>query len=159
MSNLALFRRPRLPVSNRIFDSDVGEMFSEMNKLMQSMQSSLNLDVMNQNRNYSLQETEDAYELEIEMPGLGEEDIDISLSDNILSISGRKELSADESKDDKEQGKVQRRSQVSYTFNLDRQINSENIHAEFDKGILNISLPKAEESKPKKIEIAKSSKQ
>lgn len=99
-------------------------------------------------------ETEYAYSVRVELPGLKKEDIEVNFSDEMLTISGESITS----KEEKEEGKFihQERHHRSYrrTMRVPRQVDVENIHAEFKDGLLEIVLPKLKsEDKTKKIDI------
>jgi HSP20 family protein len=87
-----------------------------------------------------------------EVPGMKKEDIDVSLHDGILSISG--ERKAETTHKDAETYRSERfvgRFQRSLT--LPAQVKADAVKAQYKDGILTITLPKAEEAKPKQIEI------
>jgi len=100
----------------------------------------------------NLCETEDAFQVTAELPGLSKEDITITLENSILSISGEKK------EENEDKGKNYYRVERSYgkfhrAFELPGVVNRDKIEADYIDGILNISIPKAEEAKPKQIEI------
>jgi HSP20 family protein len=97
-------------------------------------------------------ELDDQFELEIAAPGYQKEDFSIAVEDNQLVISAKIEHLEDK----KEANYRQRQFEVSSfsrTFKLDEKINQELISANFENGILKITLPKKEEAKvqPKKL--------
>lgn len=97
-------------------------------------------------------EQDDAYTLEAELPGLKKDDVKISVQDNILTLRGEKKDDRRESK----KGFV--RMETNYgsftrSFTLPTTISPSKIEAEFKDGILKIHIPKAEEAKPKMIEV------
>lgn len=100
----------------------------------------------------NLEETEDAFKLSAELPGIDKKDISITLENNVLCIKGEKKS------ENEDKGKNYHRMERSYgkfqrAFELPGTVNREKIEADFKNGILNISVPKAEEAKPKQIEI------
>ena len=99
-----------------------------------------------------LSETDDLYRIELDIPGMTRDDITISYQDNQLAISGeRREESREE---DNEYVRVERSFGHFYrAFRLPKTVNAENIEAAYDNGVLTINVPKAEESKPHRIEI------
>jgi len=99
-----------------------------------------------------LSETEDNYRIELDIPGMTRDDITISYQDNQLAISGeRREEARDE---DNEYVRVERSFGHFYrAFRLPKTVNADEIEAAYDNGVLTISVPKAEESKPHRIEI------
>jgi HSP20 family protein len=99
-----------------------------------------------------LSETEDNYRIELDIPGMTRDDITISYQDNQLAISGeRREEARDE---DNEYVRVERSFGHFYrAFRLPKTVNADEIEAAYDNGVLTINVPKAEESKPHRIEI------
>ncbi|KKP55503.1 MAG: Molecular chaperone (Small heat shock protein) [candidate division WS6 bacterium GW2011_GWB1_33_6] len=86
------------------------------------------------------------------MPGIKKEDIKISVSGDTLSIEGKSK----EEKEEKEKKyflKTLQSYSYSQSFNLPSPINTENVDASFEDGILTVKLPKAKESQMKQIEI------
>jgi HSP20 family protein len=100
-----------------------------------------------------ISETEQAFIIHAELPGVQKEDIKISISeDNILSISGEKKKS--EQIQDKNFVRMERfYGTFRRTFTLPDHIQSSSIKADFTNGILEISLPKSEPIKPKEITV------
>ncbi|MFO1190106.1 MAG: Hsp20/alpha crystallin family protein [Alphaproteobacteria bacterium] len=99
-------------------------------------------------------ETDMNYEITAELPGLDEKDVDVSLSDGVLTIRGEKKTEAEEKKKDyyrveRSYGSFQR------SFALPDSINEDKITATFEKGVLKLTLPKTAEAqkKQRKIEI------
>ncbi|MCX6134158.1 MAG: Hsp20/alpha crystallin family protein [Ignavibacteriales bacterium] len=92
------------------------------------------------------------YIVKMELPGVNKVDVKISLESNILTIKGEKH----QEKEEKERT-VNRRERIygsfQRSFALPVTLKSDNIEAVFENGILSISLPKAEELKPKPIEV------
>ena len=99
-----------------------------------------------------LSETKDGFTVKAELPGLNAKDVDVSLSVNILTIKG--ERKKEEEKKDEHHHYVERSyGSFQRSFQLPVEVKSDKIEATFDKGILKITLPKAEEAKKKEIEI------
>lgn len=99
-----------------------------------------------------IREDENQYSLEVELPGLTEKDIVVKVENNILTVSSKKE----ESKEEKKKEYVRKeRSSYSFSrcFSLPENVKAEKIEAKFKNGVLNISIPKAPEAKPKLIEV------
>ena len=97
-------------------------------------------------------ETEDRVIVKAELPGMEEKDIDISISGNVLTIRGEKKKltevkDGDHYLGDRYYGSFHR------TFQLPADIVQEKVEATFKKGVLRISISKAEESMIKKIAI------
>jgi len=101
----------------------------------------------------NIREEDDKYILDIEAPGMDKKDIDISIENGYLTISGKKKIKNEFKKEDyilieSSYGSFER------SFKLPKNINPDEIKADFKKGILEIIIPK-DEKKPeiKKIEI------
>ena len=97
-------------------------------------------------------ETKDAYIIKGELPGVDKEDVDISVDDNLLSIKGEKkyEKSVDEDQTHRNEcvyGLFER------SFSLPKQVDINNVKAVFKNGVLKLTVPKAEETKPKQIRV------
>ena len=87
----------------------------------------------------------------LELPGLKKEEIEISLHDDTLTISGerkREESSEQEFLTERSYGKFQR------SFILPTAVDAEKVKASYKDGLLQVVLPKGEEVKPKQIEVA-----
>lgn len=106
-------------------------------------------------RNYpavDVKEEKDKYIVEAELPGLAEDDIDINLDDNILTISSKKK---EEKEEEKDGYLIRERKAYSFkrSFVVPKNVDREKIDASFKNGLLTLSLEKAPEAKPKKIEV------
>ncbi len=97
-------------------------------------------------------ERENEYEVKIELPGVSKDDVKITLESNVLTIRGEKKQEKEEKSEnlhrvERSYGSFQR------SFTLPTTVKSEKIDARYSDGILVITLPKAEEAKPKQIEV------
>jgi HSP20 family protein len=102
--------------------------------------------------NFDVKENKDGYVVEADLPGVKEEDVDISLTGNVLQISGRREQ---EIKDEGDQWYVVERShgQFARSFSLPEGADAENVKADMRNGVLRINIPKRPEVQPKRISI------
>lgn len=103
-------------------------------------------------------EGKDAIEVTAELPGVDEKDIDVTLTNAVLTIRGEKKAEREESGKDKNWHVTERSyGSFSRTIALPYDPDSAKVEAKFDKGVLRIRLPKPAEvaSKEKKIEIRK----
>jgi HSP20 family protein len=98
-------------------------------------------------------EDDDEVRLSVELPGMDEEDIEVILSDDVLTIKGEK-------KAETEKGEKTAYGSFRRSLPLGANILTDKIEAHFDKGVLTITLPKTEEAKTKtrKIPVSASSK-
>ena len=101
-------------------------------------------------------ESEDGYVVKASLPGIKPDDLEITLSENVLTIKG--EVEEDKELEEAHYHMRERRyGSFSRKIRLPSGIESEKIEASFDDGVLKSHLPKAEEVKPKKIAISSSS--
>lgn len=99
----------------------------------------------------SVTEGADGYMLEIEMPGVKKDGLDISVDNNELTILGRRSVSAVEGT------LIHRESRPENfrrTFELDPSIDANKINARIEQGLVTLTLPKAEHVKPRKIAVS-----
>jgi len=97
-------------------------------------------------------ETDKAIELTAELPGLEEKDVDVNLSDNILTIRGEKKSEKEEK--DKNYRVVERNYGSFFrSFELPPGVKGEGIQASIAKGVLTVRIPKPEPTVSKKIEV------
>ncbi|MGE5359748.1 MAG: Hsp20/alpha crystallin family protein [Bacteroidales bacterium] len=90
--------------------------------------------------------------IKAEMPDIRQEDLDIRVEDNTLTITGEKKL--DESVKQDQFHRVERAyGQFSRSFSLPASIDSEKVSADYKNGVLTIKLPMREEAKPKQIQV------
>ncbi len=90
--------------------------------------------------------------IEAELPGVQEKDIDISLENNVLTISGERKFEQEEKKENFH--RIERNyGRFTRSFTLPPTVDTENVNAEFSNGLLKITLNKREEAKPKQIKI------
>jgi HSP20 family protein len=99
-----------------------------------------------------VKETDDAYSLEAELPGITEKDIEVKLEGNMLTLSTKEEERKEEKKDNYLL-KERKSYRFSRSFVVPEDVNAEKISAEFKNGLLTLSLPKSEKAKPKLLEI------
>ena len=99
-------------------------------------------------------EGEFAYHVELDLPGIKKEDIEITTEDNVLTISGERKLK-EEAKEEDYYKVESLYGKFSRSFTLPEKIDVENIYAESSDGVLEVIIPKLkeEDTKPKKIEI------
>lgn len=97
-------------------------------------------------------ETEDKVILRAELPGLTQEDVQLTVENNVLTLSGEKNFRHEESEG--HYRRIESRYGSFYrSFTLPSTVDQERIDAKFAHGVLEIELPKAEKAKPKKIEV------
>lgn len=101
---------------------------------------------------FDVREENDAFVFKADLPGIKEEDIDISITGNRLTVSGKRE---DENIDEGESYYCRERSYGSFTrsFTLPDSVDADQIQAEMRDGVLGLRLPKSPEAQPKKIAL------
>jgi HSP20 family protein len=101
---------------------------------------------------FDVSETEGEIIVKAELPGMKVEDIDITLTDGLLTIKGERKME----KEDKQENyhRIERQfGSFSRSLNLGVNVKADGIDAGYNDGVLTVTLPKAEEDKPKKIEV------
>lgn len=99
-----------------------------------------------------LVEAEDHFALRADLPGLGEDDVSIEVRDNTLTISGERKAEASE----KDRGfyRVERSfGRFSRSLTLPEGIDAEAVTAAFDRGVLEVRIPKPQERRPRVVTI------
>lgn len=140
---LVRYNRPNRNVRSKNFSDIMDEFFN---------------DVVRSNRDsfvpgIDISETDEQFLISAELPGMKKEDIEISLDNGRLSISGERKFEKEE------EGKKFHRVETSYgsfnrSFQLPDNVDEESIEATYENGLLNISINKAEDKVKKKIEIS-----
>lgn len=100
-------------------------------------------------------QTDDAVVVKAEVPGLKAEDLEISIDDNVLTIKGevRQERSNNGDKERKHYLREMRYASYCRKMSLPLGVKADEADAELQDGILTLTLPKADEAKPKTIEV------
>jgi HSP20 family protein len=100
-----------------------------------------------------IEETDDAWIVEAELPGVDKKDVDVQMNDNELVVKG-------EIKERERKGILRRRTrrvgEFEFRVTMPSQADSDNIDAKLDHGVLTIRVPKAQETQPRRIEISDS---
>ena len=99
-----------------------------------------------------ISERKDAYLVTVEVPGVEPEDLDITMEDGLLTIKGERQFTSESS--EQQFHRVERRyGAFRRSITLPAQVQADHIEATFDNGVLQIVVPKAEEAKPKRIQV------
>ncbi|NWF89140.1 MAG: Hsp20/alpha crystallin family protein [Ignavibacteriaceae bacterium] len=99
-----------------------------------------------------IKEDKDNYFVMLDLPGVSKEDVKVSYADGQLSISGERKQEK-ETKDSKYHRVERAYGKYYRSFTLPQQVKEDKIEAEFKDGQLTVTVPKAEEAKPKELEI------
>jgi HSP20 family protein len=99
-----------------------------------------------------LVETDEHFVLRADLPGMSEDDVKIELEDNTLTISG--ERKAEHETKNEGYYRVERASgSFARSLTLPQGVDAESVAASFDRGVLELRIPKPEQRKPRRIEI------
>lgn len=98
---------------------------------------------------YDVEETNEAYLLTVDLPGMKKEDVQIALNDNVLTLSGERKIERSEGKSrfERSYGRFQQ------SFTLPGTVDVNRVEAHLEDGVLHIALPKSEMAKPRTIEV------
>ena len=98
-----------------------------------------------------VEETDDAYTVELDLPGAARDDVDIQLDDRQLTVSG-------DIKEKKRKGILHRRTRrvgrFHFSVTLPGDVDADNVTAHLDGGVLTVRVPKAQQAKPRRIAIS-----
>lgn len=99
-----------------------------------------------------ISENKDSFILDTDLPGVKKDDVKISYNNGQITISGERKYESED--EDEKHHRVERAFGKYYrSFNLPKEIQPDKISAEYKDGSLKVTVPKAEEAKPKEIEI------
>jgi HSP20 family protein len=124
---------------DRLFDRTLSRMDSDLD----SVSWALALDVIENN---------DEFVVKASLPGIDPDDLEITYSDNTLTIRGETKIEQD-IEESRYHLRERRYGRFSRSVSLPSKIDSEKIEAEFSNGVLSLHLPKTEEVKPKRITV------
>jgi HSP20 family protein len=153
MSHLIRWQRPSFPSwsplnrlsslrseIDRLFENPLAEL-SHASRLLSGWSPSLDV-----------QEDKDNFYVQAELPGMRKEEIELTLHDGSLSISG--ERKADQKYEEAEVYRAERFvGRFQRTVALPTPVAADKVKAQYKDGILTVTLPKSEEAKPKQIEV------
>ena len=105
------------------------------------------------NPSVDIYENKDHIVLEAELPGMSREDFDLSVENNVITLRGERRF---EKQDETDNYHRVERSYGSFTrsFTLPQTVSAEGATAEYRNGVLRVTLPKREETKARRIEVA-----
>ena len=135
----------RLPVFNNWLDS----FFSDSDQFFGNWDSQRSIPPVN------VEETEESFKMELAAPGKKKEDFKVEIDNGILVISSEQD-SSEESSEKNYKRKEYSYQSFSRSFTLPENVNEDAIEAQYSKGVLQLTIPKTEASKPlrKEIEIS-----
>ncbi len=106
-----------------------------------------------------VRETDNEIQVTAELPGLKLEDVSVTVENGVLTISGEKKQEIQEGKEDASYHVFERRyGRFERSFTLPRTVNADQVKARFQDGVLTVILPKAEQAKPRRVQIENGSR-
>ncbi len=128
---------------NKMFDQTVRTLYPETEEELERGTWAPAVDI---------HETEDSFVVKADLPGVNKDDIQIDLKDNTITLKGERKFENKVSKDN------YIRVERSYgtfvrSFTLPQNVDAEKIKAAYKDGVLELTLPKKEEAKPKQIKV------
>lgn len=145
--NLTSWRRELDPVGeldrlqneiNRLFDPDYGANGGLLDRAVSPA-----LDVV---------EDDDTFTVYMDLPGVEEKDVDVSIASNVLTIKGTKQL-PELGEDVKIYRQEEWEGSFQRTLSLPHGVDTQKVQARMKNGVLTVTLPKREETKPKQIKV------
>ena len=105
-----------------------------------------------------IEETDDAYMVTAELPGLKKDEVDITVENNVLTLSGERRWEKDEGAEGGGRNRQMHRVERGYgrfirSFALPRPVDAEKVQARFADGELHITIPKDERTRPRRVNI------
>jgi HSP20 family protein len=102
-------------------------------------------------------EDANAYFLKVDVPGVKERDLELSVTNDVLTLKGKRDQGTEEDEAKKKGRRYQREERIYGSFQrtvpLHMPVDSDKVDAKLRDGVLYITLPKREETKPKKISV------
>ena len=148
MSQLLPERRTGSEVGGPL--SDIGQLNERMRRMLEQTFGGLLDEPAGWIPAVDVEETEDAYVLEAELPGVKREDVNIEVSGNEIAITG-------EIKQREREGVLRRRTrrvgQFEFRVSLPGEVNPEGVDAKLNDGVLTVRVPKAERAQRRRIEV------
>lgn len=127
------------------------DLYSRMNRLMESVAGRFDTDWRAWSPMADVSETDDAYVVEIEVPGIKREDIAVDLVGRELTVTG-------ERKETQRQGwfrhRTRRTGQFRYSVTLPHDVDADRIDASLVDGVLTVRAPKSDTAKPRRITVS-----
>jgi HSP20 family protein len=145
-----LVERARSPLARRgVWGDDIDRLFENFFQPVRWVEEATSdlvpaLDVI---------ERDHEYVVRTDMPGVKKDDIDITVENGVLTLSGETKSDTQEKEGDRVIRQERRYGKYVRSLRLGTQVDARNIKANFKDGVLEVVLPKAEEVKPKKVSI------
>lgn len=134
----------RTPVRGRSeLGFEIDRLFNEMLEPMSRQQAMPAAD---------LYETEEGYQVDLELPGFKEEDVDVTLDQGMLTIDAHRETSEEEERRTFHL-RERRAERLTRSFRLPASVRGDDVDASLEDGILHVRLPKTPEARPRRIQV------
>ena len=126
---------------NTLFNRAYGERSGESEQRQRSWAPALDI-----------AEQKDAYVVQVELPGVKPDELEITLEDGLLTIQGERQFTQEST--EQQFHRIERRyGRFRRSITLPTQVQADAIEASFEDGLLTVRVPKAEEAKPRKINV------
>jgi HSP20 family protein len=146
---MLLHQRNRGPAFGSLVD-----MSREMDRLMNSIWSEGNGGSVTWAMPAEVVETDAEIRIDLEVPGFREEDLEITMEKNVLSITGEKRMSREEEVKDTDYRVSERRyGRFHRAFTMPSSVRGDACEASYENGVLTLRFPKVEEARPRRIQI------
>ena len=133
---------------DRLFDSMLSSSSSSSGQGAQGMQSWMPL--------MDIEDDDDHLRLSFEIPGVNPDDVNVTVENGVLTISGEKKFEREMGNEQKGPYRVERRyGRFERSLTLPQSVDAEKVTARCDNGVLTLELPKSVESRKRKIEIGR----
>jgi HSP20 family protein len=146
----ALIRPSRRSSMVRRWDDEFDNLFTGFLRPMRWMEEEASQGLIPR---LDVTERENEYVVEAEMPGIKREDIDITLENGVLTISGESRSEKEEKEGERVIRQERQYGKYVRSLRLGTEVDEKNVKANYKNGILELVLPKAEQVKPKKINV------
>ena len=102
---------------------------------------------------FDIDETETHYLINVDVPGMSKDEVQIEIRDNILMVRGERRKEEKETKERRGKRVRERYDSFTRTFTLPNFVDANKVEAIYENGVLQIMLPKSETAKPKRIQV------
>lgn len=131
----------------------VGEVFEDFDRIVDSLMRPTYANTVGFLPTCDINETKEHYLVSFDMPGVKAEDIQIEVQGNALLISGERHREFKDSNTESAIRHERAYGKFERTFELPNSINADKIEVQYDNGVLNVALPKAEAAKGRTVQI------
>jgi HSP20 family protein len=149
--NRLMRREDRTPLARwGLWDNDFDRVFQSFLSPMRWVEEARGEDLFPA---MDVKERDDEFVIVADMPGVKKEDIDVTLENGILTISAETKSDTEEKEGERVLRRERRYGKYVRSLRLGTQIDEKGVKANYKDGVLELTLPKAEEVKPKKISV------